>query len=115
MNLGFLRAKNYLLRGQQTCQVCGCPQNEVAFWVSMRASLVIPLERACAALASLVRSEYGERYTLDEIAELWGEGITPDEVAALRVLEDGSLRESFDEFLHHARQSGAINMSKIGD
>lgn len=49
-------------------------------------SQVILLERACSALASLVRDEYPDHYTLAEIADTWGVNITPEQVEALRVM-----------------------------
>lgn len=52
-----------------------------------RANRLATLERACAALATLVRKEYPDRCSLAEIAETWGEGITPEQVEALRVLD----------------------------
>jgi hypothetical protein len=36
------------------------------------------------ALAKLVRAEYPSTYSLAQIAETWGEGLTDDERAALR-------------------------------
>jgi hypothetical protein len=46
-------------------------------------------EDAAWALAHLVRTEYPEGYTLTEIAETWGlnEGLTPEEVEAIRAFE----------------------------
>ncbi len=75
----------------------------------------IVLERACAALASLVRSEFGEQYTLAQIAETWGEGITPEQVSALRSLDDGSLFEAFDELFDHGVKRFEIDASQVGD
>ena len=49
------------------------------------------LERACAALASMVRQEYPESYSLAEIAATWGEGITPEQIEALQLLDSESL------------------------
>jgi hypothetical protein len=66
-------------------------------------SPLVLLERACAALSSLVRAEYGEKYTLAEIAETWGEGITPEQVEALRLLEDGSAEPGL-ELVHNPVQ-----------
>lgn len=47
----------------------------------------IEWERACSALTALVRVEFGQKYSLVEIAETWGEGITAEQIEALRVLE----------------------------
>lgn len=44
-------------------------------------------ERACSALASLVRAEYPTGLTLAEIALTWGEGISPEQIDALVCLE----------------------------
>ena len=52
-------------------------------------------ERACSALAWLVRQEYPEVYSLAEIAERWGwPHITPEQVEALRELEAQLNRDS---------------------
>jgi len=47
------------------------------------------LERACVALATMVREEYPSHYTLVEIADIWGTwmGVTPEQIDALRELE----------------------------
>jgi hypothetical protein len=45
-------------------------------------------ERAADALASLVRAEYPLHYSLAEIAETWGEGVSPEQIDALRRLEN---------------------------
>jgi hypothetical protein len=52
-----------------------------------RSSLVI-LERACSALAALVRKEYPDDYSLADIADIWGDA-TPEQVEALNLLEAG--------------------------
>jgi CRISPR/Cas system-associated protein Cas10 (large subunit of type III CRISPR-Cas system) len=48
VNLMLLRTKTYLaerLRGQQTCKVCGRPQNEVDFCVASREwSAIVPAQ-----------------------------------------------------------------------
>lgn len=62
-----------------------------------------------------MRSEYGEHYTLVHIAETWGEDITPEQVSALRSLEDGSLLEAFDELFHHAVERFEVDPSEVGD
>lgn len=50
--------------------------------------MLVVLERACAALAALVREEYPDGHTLAEIADIWGIGVvTPEQVDALRILE----------------------------
>jgi hypothetical protein len=46
----------------------------------------VTLERACAALAVLVREEYPDK-PLAEIARIWGSGITPEQIEALELLE----------------------------
>jgi hypothetical protein len=38
---------------------------------------------ALEVLARLVRDEYGDRYTLVEVAGTWGEGVTPEQLKAL--------------------------------
>ena len=45
------------------------------------------LEAGYRALAGLVRAEYPDRLTLAAIAATWGDGITDEQVDALRVLE----------------------------
>jgi hypothetical protein len=65
------------------------------------------LERACAALAALVRQEYPDTYSLAEIAETWGEGVTPEQVDALRVLDAEprvTLRVWADPTKHRSRR-----------
>jgi hypothetical protein len=52
--------------------------------------LVLTLERAVDALASLVKQEYPERYSLVEIAEIWGGNLSPEQVEALRYLENSA-------------------------
>lgn len=44
---------------------------------------------ALRGLARLVRAEYPEDHSLAEIAGIWGcgEGVTPDEVEAIRAIE----------------------------
>jgi hypothetical protein len=54
---------------------------------SERPELGGTLEQACRALASLVRMEYPSHLTLADVAQRWGEGITPDQVKALRWFE----------------------------
>ena len=46
------------------------------------------LERACAALADLVRQDYPDHKSLAEIAFLWGTNLSEEQVAALDWLED---------------------------
>ena len=60
---------------------------------------LVLLERACAALATLVRQEYPDAYTLAEIAETWGEGITPEQVTALAELGAEPLGEFGDDLV----------------
>ncbi len=61
----------------------------------------VVLARACKALASLVRSEYGDRHSLACIAETWGEGISPVQLAALHELEGPlSIAESDEELVN---------------
>ena len=45
------------------------------------------LRLACDALATLVRQEAPVGMPLAEIAEIWGEGVTNEQIAALRQLE----------------------------
>jgi hypothetical protein len=45
------------------------------------------LERACAALAVLVRVEYPSDRSLAEIATTWGEGISEEQIEALKWFE----------------------------
>jgi hypothetical protein len=52
----------------------------------------VELEAAYQALAQLVRDEYREGYTLAEIADTWGNGITPEQVEALRAIETQGLK-----------------------
>lgn len=72
------------------------------------------LERACAALAMLVRVEFGDRYSLSYIADTWGEGITPEQLAALRQLEDESFETSLKLFNDSAK-GAQIEASENGD
>lgn len=44
-------------------------------------------ERACSALASLVREEFPTTYSLAEIAKKWAPGVTSEQVEALAKLE----------------------------
>ena len=73
------------------------------------------LERACKALASLVRVEFGDRYTLAEIADTWGEGILPEHVDALRELESTFLAELGNELVHNAVESRHVESPNGGD
>jgi hypothetical protein len=41
------------------------------------------LERACAALASLVRQEFPSDLSLAEIADTWGENLSVEQIEAL--------------------------------
>jgi hypothetical protein len=53
------------------------------------AERLVILERACAALAAVVREEWGDKHPLSYIAETeGGPWITPEQVAALRQIED---------------------------
>jgi hypothetical protein len=45
------------------------------------------LRLAHAALTKLVMAEYPENYSLAEIGYTWGEGLPPEEIAALKRLE----------------------------
>lgn len=61
-----------------------------------RSHSVAVLEQACAALASLVRMEYPVRYTLSEIAATWGEGISPEQLAALSEVDGLAVETRFE-------------------
>jgi hypothetical protein len=58
------------------------------------------LQEAFRALAVLVHDEYDDRYTLGYIASTWGEGITPEQLDALRFWAHELLGEPLDEFVH---------------
>jgi hypothetical protein len=47
----------------------------------------VVLNRAFDALAALLREEYPPRYSLTEIAEQWGWQLTPEQVDAIRQVE----------------------------
>ena len=57
------------------------------------------LASACSALAAIVRAEYGDRYSLTEIAATWGEGIPAGEIAALEVVECALFAKPDDELI----------------
>jgi hypothetical protein len=57
----------------------------------------------------LVRTEYGDKYSLAEIAETWGEGISEEQVEALRSLEMGF--ELFDDLLERRE----VELPQVGD
>jgi hypothetical protein len=76
---------------------------------------VIMLERACAALASLVRAEYGEHHALSYVAATWGEVISAEQVEALRALESGSFAEVSDELADNSLKGPDVNTSQIDD
>jgi hypothetical protein len=61
------------------------------------------LARACDALATLVRDEYPD-LPLAEIAETWGDQVTPEQVEALVWLEahpGGALEVNLDELIEN--------------
>lgn len=69
------------------CDRCGATVHDCQLHDQYHAS-GRSLEAACAALASLVRQEYPDGYSLAEIASTWGDGtITPEQIEALRELE----------------------------
>jgi hypothetical protein len=76
---------------------------------------IVVLERACAALRSLIRSEYGDYYMLTQIAGPGVKDLTPEQVSALRVMENGSICEPLDELLHHIGQRSEVDPSQVGD
>lgn len=78
-------------------------------------SRLVLLERACSALASLVRVEYGDKYPLSYIADIWGGGgITPEQLAALRQLEEESPEAGLELFDNPAK-SHDIERPEVGD
>lgn len=78
---------------------------------------IVLLERACTALAALVRDEFPDDYSLSECAYTWGDGITPEQIDAIRVLEnDGlALSESHHEVIRDASKAVDVEPSKVGD
>lgn len=45
------------------------------------------LERALDALVQLVRQEYPQHLSLEEIAQTWGERLSPEQIEALGYVE----------------------------
>jgi hypothetical protein len=70
-------------------------------------------ERGFAALASLVRQEFGERYNLVEIATTWGEQVTPEEIEALRELE--RFGEAGDKLIDNPTERRDVESPDVGD
>jgi hypothetical protein len=72
------------------------------------------MKLACMALASVVRAEYGPRYTLAEIANTWGECVTTEQVDALRQLE-GSVAKPADELFGESAQGIEVQATEVPD
>jgi hypothetical protein len=67
-------------------------------------------EEAFLALATLVRLEYGDRYSLRYIAETWGEGIPSERLRALAVCEQALLGEAAHELVHDGGERVHVEM-----
>lgn len=73
-------------------------------------------EAAFAALATLVRDEYPEGYSLAEIAERWGSSleISPEQIAALRSLESLA-PEVLDRVVQETSKGANVESAEVGD
>jgi hypothetical protein len=72
------------------------------------------LLEAARALVTVVRSEYGDRWTLAYIAGTWGEGVTPGQLEAVAYME-ALLSEPDAELLHEGREGVDVDGSDSGD